>query len=210
MSADVTNDRARQSVVDMLANLQGGTYDRGGPPPTSPQDLASISSFAVRGTVESVRSGRMLGYEPTLLHSVVLELAVDEALVGSLTDGGAERVYVEFFPHAPGVPRAAEIDALVPRGAKAVAYLVAAQSTDRPPDYPDGWPYIHNPDAGRPAGEPIWWLADPIGLIVEDMTFGLIRSGDLVTFPGGEISDAVPSGDFPASGPAASASVTVG
>jgi hypothetical protein len=130
----------------------------GGPIKPTPAELAaepSAQALIVSVTLESVAEGPVEARDPQLPPEIadwhkpwaVLAARVTEIHKGSLLAGSDGFVYVPFTQALLPVWM---LDQLLPRGTPAVLYLML----------PRGGPEVKNPEAGRPAGQPLYWLRD--------------------------------------------------
>lgn len=149
----------------------------------TPADLAARSELVVQGRIVRIDEGRTFGAsatDPVASTSVVLVLAVEQVLAGSAPAGGD--VYVEL--PAPGQVTAEVFDRSVPKASGAMLYLAPAATVADTA--------IVDPDAGRPAGQPLYQPVNPQGFVIDAGTAAVqILAG--VEFPGAELRDFVPA-----------------
>jgi hypothetical protein len=157
-TADTTKQAPAESVdafVDLFAGY-GADYN----PAATPAALAAKSTLVVRGRINRVDQGRILGRsatDPGAAGTVVLVVTVDRVLHGGRPAGSDGMVYVEL--PAPMGRTAAEYDRVVPRGAATVLYLGPAMTLAHTP--------IVDPAAGRPAGQALYQPINPQGVLIE-------------------------------------------
>jgi hypothetical protein len=149
----------------------------------TPSDLAARSTLVVQGRIVQIDKGRTFGTsatDPVASSSIVLVFAVTQVLNGDTPAGG--KVYVELLP--PGQNKAEVFDRSAPKSSDAVLYLSpAATAADTA---------IVDPDAGRPAGQPLYQPVNPQGFVIEADTAAVqILAG--VEFPGASLRDFVPT-----------------
>lgn len=156
----------------------------------SPAALADRSDLVVRGTIVSIDPGRTqivdaaAGLEEK---SIVAKLRVDEVLAGSLDEGNNGFVYLE-LPNIGSIDPAT-YDASLPLGAETLIYAVPSRPGD---------PTLDDPNAGRPAGQPMLAPVSPQGFWMESSDGSIeVLEGDSSSDP---IEGAAPSSDsFPQS-----------
>lgn len=162
------------------AMLEPGIMDFNGPDPATPGLLADKSELIVTATLQSVRQGPSQGSGPGFLQYAVVEATVTKIYKGNLPEGAGGTIYVA--AQNPGVS-ATVLDSLLPRGTPAVLYL----ETDKAPGLSE-----HDPQAGRPAGQPLYWDAWPgLGFIVQFGDHTVLRTGDSYQYPT-SLSDYLP------------------
>jgi hypothetical protein len=130
----------------------------------TPAALADRSTLVVQGRIVRIDEGRNFGTsatDPVASSRIVLVFAVTQVLHGdALADTAGGKVYVEL--PAPGQVAAEVFDRSAPKASDAVLYLApAATAADTA---------IVDPDAGRPAGQPLYQPTNPQGLVIEDGT----------------------------------------
>lgn len=128
-------------------------------PVGTPAELAGMSRLVVSGSITAIHPGPAYPqYEkdPNGLRTVVMAVAVDEVLHGSLPDPGHRSVYVQLLP--PGGVAAEVFDRHAPKSATVVLYLVPSR---------EGGPLVTDAEAGRPAGQPLLEPTTPQGFLVE-------------------------------------------
>lgn len=174
--------RVSAGSVDRFADLfadQYADYDHVG----TPAALAAGSKLVVQGRIVRIDEGRTFGTsatDPVATSRIVLVFAVDRVLSGGAPAGGT--VYVEL--PAPGRVAAEVFDRSAPKTSDAVLYLApAATAADTA---------IVNPDAGRPAGQPLYQPVNPQGFVVEAGT-AVVQILAGVEFPGASLRDFVPA-----------------
>ncbi|WP_108492351.1 hypothetical protein [Promicromonospora sp. AC04] len=164
-------------------------YSQDYEPVATPAELASQSTLVVEGEISTVTDGRTWGSatdDPGANQSVVLNVAISEIHVGSAPEGSGDTVYVE-VPSPGNVAFDAYASAL-PDGLTGVFYLIPAamDTTD-----------ILDPDAGRPAGQPLFQMASPQGLVLgsSDGVLQLIEGDE---YPEADLRDFIPESErFP-------------
>lgn len=129
-------------------------------PERSPAALADRSLLVVQGRIAHIGTGRTFGAsatDPATETSIVMAFDVRQVLRGSLPGGAGGTVFVEL--PAPMSRPAAEFDHAAPRDRDAVLYLKAAATRDDTG--------LVDPDAGRPAGQPLYRPTNPQGFVID-------------------------------------------
>lgn len=159
----------------------GADYDH----VASPAKLAAQSALVVQGRIDRFDAGRVFGTsakDPVARHSVVMVVTVDRVLRGRLASGSAGKVYVEL--HAPRALSAADFNDVAPRSSAVVLYLKPAAT---PADTP-----LVTPDAGRPAGLPLYQPASPQGFVLQAGST-VVQILEFTEFPNASVADFAPA-----------------
>jgi hypothetical protein len=166
-----------------LFNSYRGDYDL----LDSPAALANRSTVVVQGRIDRIDQGRTFGTsatDPVARFSVVLVLNVDRVLHGTLA---GDKVYVEL--PAPRAIKADLFDRFAPKTSATVLYLLPAATKANTA--------IVNPDAGRPAGQPLYQPINPQGFYIESDK-SVVQIMERIEFPGTSLRDFVPTAErFP-------------
>lgn len=177
------------SAQECVEQFAGIVYDYD--PAPSPAALSEQSQLVVTGTIDRVQEGRLEivpeNSSAPGRSTTVLVLRDPHAVLGDLGEGGDGFVYIELS--APGLDAHPDGPCI---GASVVAYLGAA-SDGAPAEGVDV--AIADPEAGRPAGQPLYILAGPQALVLqcdeETVVWPLIeerREGGLTeTLPNGTL-----------------------
>ena len=152
----------------------------------TPAALAARSKLVVQGRIARIDKGRTFGIsatDPVAETRIVLVFTVDKVLNGGALAGKAGgTVYVEL--PAPGGAAAEVFDRSAPKTSDAVLYLSpAATAADTA---------IVNPDAGRPAGQPLYQPVNPQGFVIDAGT-AVVQVLERHEFPGANLGDFVPA-----------------
>lgn len=164
----------------------GADYD----PASTPMQLASMSDVVISGKITAITPGRYFGRsvdDPGGNRTIVLNIKVDAVLAGALPRNQREMVFVEL--PSPGNAEASVYDRHVPKDREVVLYLIAAAGPSQTP--------IVDPDAGRPAGRPLYQPVNPQGFVMED-DGAVVQVLEKTTFSGTDITSFVPEAErFP-------------
>lgn len=156
----------------------------------SPAALAGRSTLVVQGTIARIDKGRLFGTsadDPVIEPKNVMVLNVKRVLRGSLAADANNTVYVEL--PAPMSRPAADFDRVAPKTADVVLYLVPAPAAGQTP--------LVDPDAGRPAGQPLYQPINPQGFAV-DNGGSVVLVLELAEFKGAKLAQFLPdSAQFP-------------
>ena len=171
-----------------LFNSYRGDYDQ----LDSPAALADRSTLVVQGRIDRIDQGRTFGTsatDPVARFSVVLVLNVDRVLHGTLA-GDNDKVYVEL--PAPRAIKADLFDRSAPKTSATVLYLLPAATKANTA--------IVDPNAGRPAGQPLYQPINPQGFFIESDE-AVVQVMERIEFPGTSLRDFVPAAKrFPSEG----------
>lgn len=187
--ASLDSDQAAHATAvpdadDVLVAFSGISFDYDAV--ETGADLAEISEAELTGTVRSVSEGRaatVVGTDDVLSQSIVVEIAPDQVFSGSDVQK-LDSVYVK-LGNAGNKSASAYADAL-PLGAHVMAYIEPAWDGSARTGVDQE---LQDPDAGRPAGEPLYMLTSPQGFAIaassDDVVWPLLgeaREGDLNDF----------------------------
>lgn len=126
----------------------------------SPAELADESALVVEGRIEKVERGRTIGAAvdaPGASPTVVVAVNVTRTHRGALPAEAKSKVYVEL-----SAPRGADIrryERAAPKDSTVLFYLLPAPPAT---DFP-----VVDPEAGRPAGQPLYQPVSPQGFLIE-------------------------------------------
>ena len=153
-------------------------------PANGPAELASDSELVIRGTIADIVEGRSFGTEgsPEFTETAVMEIEVSAVLEGRLPRSANGRVHVELF----GVETPDAFAEAAPAGAEALLYLVR-----RPVGSPIPGTAVNDPNAGRPAGQPLYGTVTPEGFFLEG-TDVLFQPENARAYPGATLEDVEP------------------
>ncbi|WP_162907921.1 hypothetical protein [Allorhizocola rhizosphaerae] len=127
----------------------------------TPAALADESALVVEGRIGKIEKGRTIGAavdEPGASPTVVVAVTVTRTHRGALPAQAEGKVYVELS--APRGLNIGRYERAAPKHSTVLFYLAPA-----PPaiDFP-----VVDPDAGRPAGQPLYQPVSPQGFLIED------------------------------------------
>lgn len=158
------------------------------------EELASRSDLVVQGTIAGVEEGPTVrqpagGGSASRLGTVILAVAVDETTLGELPDESDGVIYLRVINSSGEF---GHLDVAFPVGLPVVAYVVEIPELGREEE-PDAYEIL-SPDAGRPAGQPLW-VPNIQGLITQGVDGELVwpllhesEKGNLnETLPGGAL-----------------------
>jgi hypothetical protein len=150
-----------QRFVDIIR--EAGTPG-GGPPPTSPSALAQRVDLVVVGTIAGFRPGRVGEDDPfRAVPLVTMDVRVERVVKGALPGDGDGVVHVELGIF--GIEDGTTPETL---GAVAPSGRVALYLTGPAPGNREGsLPRFTDPGAGRPEGQPLWWVWSELGFFTE-------------------------------------------
>jgi hypothetical protein len=175
---------ARTDAVVEFAALFG-SYSADFDHLSTPAELTARSALVVQGKIARFDRGRTFGTssaDPVARRTVVMVLSVDRVLHGTLPVASRGSVYVE-LPAPGGLPLDA-FQRTAPRSSDAVLYLrTAATRADTA---------LVDPDAGRPAGQPLYQPANPQGFVIE-AGGKVVQILEFTEFTGARLRDFVPA-----------------
>ncbi|WP_133163760.1 hypothetical protein [Cryobacterium zongtaii] len=186
----IASESRPSAIAAALLNasaLSSADYD----PVETTDELAEISEIVVKGRVADVQVGPVVGYlddELSDIPTVMITIDNVEVEEGELPPESDGKVYVPLI--APGQPE--EFGKLIPIGSLVVFYgNQIAQVADK------GATPINFFDAGRPAGQPMYGLANPQALVLDVSSDD---SGELVwpdanAWAESPIDETLPGGD---------------
>jgi hypothetical protein len=125
----------------------------------TPAALADESALVVEGRIDKIEKGRTIGAAVDALGAsptVVVAVNVTRTHHGALPDRAGGKVYVEL-----SAPRGMDIgryERAAPKQSTVLFYLAPAPPAT---DFP-----VVDPDAGRPAGQPLYQPASPQGFLI--------------------------------------------
>jgi hypothetical protein len=126
----------------------------------TPAALADQSEIVVEGHIAKIAKGRTIGAavtDPGASPTVVIAVTVARVHRGTLPDGANGTVYVE--ASAPRGRDLAMYDRAAPKQSPVLLFLTPAPPAT---DFP-----VVDPDAGRPAGQPLYQPVSPQGFLIE-------------------------------------------
>lgn len=161
-------------------------------PVATPAELEALSDLVVTGRIESVAAGPedVLQEEPAIIAEyVVVDIAVEAVLHGTPPDGFGDHVYLKL--PSPGGVDAEVFEAHAPVDEDLVLYAIM-----EPPETP-GIP-VQNPDAGRPAGQPLVVPTNPQGFVIVSEAESLVQILEQQTITGADLASLLPDSErFP-------------
>lgn len=202
-SSDSSSDRGAapsseaDSRGDVAAFVELFTgYSADYEPAKSPRELAEWSELVVAGRMVSVIEGRVFGTArgaPGAGSTVVLEVEVSSVEKGELPAGSNGRVYVEF--DSSYRRPAADYNRVTPKDVDVLLYLVRAPLTGSANEP------IQDEDAGRPDGQPLWWITTPQGFLIEDDARNVTQVREFHNYSGVALEQFFPASErFPEGG----------
>jgi hypothetical protein len=126
----------------------------------TPAALADESKLVVEGRIAKIAKGRTIGVavtHPGASPTVVMAVTVTWVHRGALPDGANGTVYVELS--APRDRDFGRYDRAAPKQSPVLLFLTPAPPAT---DFP-----VVDPNAGRPAGQPLYRPASPQGFLIE-------------------------------------------
>jgi hypothetical protein len=195
-----SGDRNDGGDAAQLSALFSAGGDASYEPAASPAELASMlqdypdlkGQLVARGTVAGFADGRTYVYpdDPPATPTVVMQISVDEVLLGDLPSESDGSVYVEFdSTSGSGDGLAQAFEESIPKGTETVVYLAPVDG-----DGPYPGTKIENDGAGHPPGQPLFRIFSPQGLYLADPGTGdVIQPGESTVFAGASLDELEPS-----------------
>jgi len=158
-TSDRTSDRDSGPSATAFASLFKG-YGADYTHVDTPAELAAESALVIEGRIDKVERGRTIGTAvdaPGASPTVVVAVTVARTHLGTLPDRAQSKVYVEL-----SAPRGMDIsryERAAPKQSTVLLYLAPAPPAT---DFP-----VVDPDAGRPAGQPLYQPVSPQGFLIE-------------------------------------------
>lgn len=154
-------------------------------PASGPSELAARSDLAVRGRIQAIVPGPSYGEEPEgVTTSAVVQVQVSEVLEGDLPKNSDGMVYLDLFGAGPSIaetfPKQEDQEVLL--------YLFLQP----PPEETTPGTPVTSPDAGRPAGQPLFGTTTPQGFLVQTPS-AVVQPQEDQKFEGATLEDFEPA-----------------